>query len=224
MVLALGVALSNSTFEPSTRIHFSTLLPPSDQIPPKLSNPRRTRKHGQVSLSPIPSNSYQLTRPTQLPRLHLRHGARQSQLLLLLQNRRLPARRPLPEPAAEPLRRLLRGLLVRNVQVRRAGGGRRVRQQQRSCVLPPLTYFFSLFPFSGITRGAVQLTGGALRATDRQISSATFTRASSTKIRRKRPATRSTVAGTPRGPSTANSRPSPISEKRAVGSTAGKAA
>ena len=28
-----------------------------------------------------------------------------------------------PEPAAEPLRRLLRGLLVRNVQVRRDRGG-----------------------------------------------------------------------------------------------------
>ena len=94
----------------------------------------------------------------QLPRLHLWHRARQSQLLLLLQNRRLPARRPLltqarqaflfadhpaaqslPEPclrpqeqdepvaAPEPLRRLLRGLLVRDVQVRRDRGGSGVR-------------------------------------------------------------------------------------------------
>ena len=35
-----------------------------------------------------------------------------------------------PLPAAEPLRRLLRGHLVRAVQVRRARGARRLRQQQ----------------------------------------------------------------------------------------------
>jgi hypothetical protein len=53
----------------------------------------------------------------QLPRVHLRHGARQGQLLLLLQDWRLPSRRPLlaqtrqavvqpddpaPEPVPEP--------------------------------------------------------------------------------------------------------------------------
>lgn len=55
-----------------------------------------------------------------------------------------PPPEPLPKPglrsqkqdeclaASKPLRRLLRGLLVRNVQIRRTRRGRRVRQQQRS--------------------------------------------------------------------------------------------
>ena len=93
----------------------------------------------------------------QLLSLHIRYRTRQGQLLILLQDRRLPSRRPLlaktrqtfllanhtptksiPEPsirpeeqdesfaAAESFRRLLRGLLVRDVQVRRDRRGGRL--------------------------------------------------------------------------------------------------
>jgi hypothetical protein len=51
----------------------------------------------------------------------------------------------------------------------------------------------------------------------KQISSATFTCASSTRRIRKRPATPSTRAGTPAAPSTANCRLSPISARPAAG-------
>lgn len=112
-----------------------TSYPCPRRYPHQPPSPQRTIDHGQ------------------LPRIHLRYRAGQGQLLLLLQDRRMPTRRPLlaetrqavlladhpdaqhvpkprlrpeeqdePESAAEPLRRLLRGRVVRDVQVRRDRG------------------------------------------------------------------------------------------------------
>ena len=143
-----------------TNIATTTTLPSSLPNSTTISQPLTTPQTWPSKTPPLPPPSppphqKALANQTkQLPGLHLRHGARQSELLLLLQDRRVPARRPLqpearqtlvlpddpaaepvpesrvrpeeqdePVPTAEPLRRLLRGFLVRDVQVRRAGGG-----------------------------------------------------------------------------------------------------
>jgi len=114
---------------------------------------------GENKATKVIQSKHRKPQDGQLPRLNLRHRAGQGELLILLQDRSLPPRRPVqqkareaviladhshaklvpkpglrpqephePAAAAEPLRRLLRGHLVRDVQVRRARGACRVRQ------------------------------------------------------------------------------------------------
>jgi len=112
--LQLCQPLASATFSlASSSAHRDIFPTPRARRP---HTPRHRRLPLESTSQPLhtPFNTPHNRNHGQLPRLHLRNGARQSQLLLLLQDRRVPPRRPLlaqtrqalvlaDDPAAESL-------------------------------------------------------------------------------------------------------------------------
>ena len=93
----------------SLRSNFATIqrdlclrsLTTTTPSPPPAHSHRSLTSHESPSARLLHTKTHR--RNGELPRLHLRNGARQGQLLLLLQDRRLPSRRPLLAKARQAL-------------------------------------------------------------------------------------------------------------------------